>query len=275
MDLSHNIEIVHNSSDEISSPPQDEDKHFEKANLHLINTLDRAFRLKQNIREELEEALLHVHQDFAAIIYADICSIVSHNIDGLNVESQYISAVTNENTPTFIQKYINVGKFMEKCYEASKLPNKERKEIWNARYYQERKISSENKHNLHNLTILITQINECKRMNKLVYKLTKLTIRTKKTVLAKICKDIITSKTKTIVKKPRTFWAEVSFNNLNNYVQRALTYKILKICKKEGRSCIPKYLEDKCNENIIHMTTNPITCKQIIHDFLYSNMCSN
>ena len=66
-----------------------------KANLHLINTLDR-FWVNKILEKNLKKHSC-MHQDFAAIIF-DICSIVSHNIDGLNVESQYMSAVTNEKT---------------------------------------------------------------------------------------------------------------------------------------------------------------------------------
>lgn len=238
------------------------------ANVKFIDLLDFAFAYEKNISCEIEEVLVHVEKEFAGTIYNDICNIVFNYLDGGKVSSRYIKNATNKTAPSFIKKYIHMGKFMGKCHEASELSIEERQTVWTDRLNKQNEAIERQKEESVNMNIHIQKRNDCKKINKFIYKC----LKRKITTIDTDWKRIIKCNTKTLIRQSKMFWIQLSIKKFNSYVQRAVIHKILKVKNKAGRACIPKTVEDMCNLHLGGMIDENISKKKVIYDYLYSKM---
>ena len=157
---------------------------------------------------------------------------------------------------------------MEKCHEASELSIEERHTVWTDRLNKYNESIGIQKEESVNMNIHIQKRNECKKINKFIYKC----LKRKITTIDTDWKCVIKYNTKKLIRQSRMFWIQLSIKNFNSYIQRAVIHKISKVKNKAGRACIPKTVEDMCNSYLVNMIDENMSKKIIIYDYLYSKM---
>ena len=241
----------------------------------LINTLHKAFTNKRyDYTSTLMQHIQKISCDNAKKVYCKLYMLIDDNIDRKktviddDIDYLFMNTLTPDEIKQFVNRYINVGMFFEYLAEACTATPMNRLEIW---YERENTRVSERTSFQEIATKAVGELilqNKYRNHMKLIYKLYQFTS-------IKYIDDIetiIRSNSKKLLKKPPGFWNTISFSNHTYYRLSALSYKILKLFKKHGRSLISRPNHERCLENIKQMALQPINKRRIVYDFWKGNL---